>query len=66
MTHEALSLAIKSAGGPKAVARKLGITHQAVIQWKECPPHRVLEIERLSGISRSVLRPDLYPREGRA
>lgn len=53
--------AIRNAGGPVAVGKALGITHQAVLQWDQCPPIRVIELERLSGIPRHELRPDIYP-----
>lgn len=46
------------------IARGLGITHGAVSQWKRVPAERVLDVERLTGISREELRPDLYPRGG--
>ena len=59
----ALREAIKAAGGPVALAGKLGIRHQAIPQWKRCPAERVLAVEAASGISRHNLRPDLYPRE---
>ena len=52
--------AIKRAGGPRALGRALGIAHTAVLQWQRCPPARVLEVERLSGISRYRLRPDIF------
>ena len=45
------------------VARDLGITHGAVSQWRAVPAERVLEVERVTGISRHDLRPDIYPRE---
>lgn len=45
------------------IARSLRITHSAVSQWRRVPATRVLDVERVSGISRHVLRPDLYPRE---
>jgi DNA-binding transcriptional regulator YdaS (Cro superfamily) len=50
-------------GGFAALARKLGISRQAVDQWKRIPAERVIEIEKLSQISRHELRPDLHPRE---
>ncbi|MFG1341862.1 transcriptional regulator [Xanthobacter autotrophicus] len=59
--EQALALAIEAAGGVKALGHMLGITHQAVGQWRICPPRRVLEVERASGISRFDLRPDIYP-----
>jgi len=52
--------AIRRMGGIRALARELGIAHQAVAQWTRTPPLRVLEIERLTGISRHRLRPDIY------
>ena len=52
--------AIRRAGGPAAVGRAFGITSQAVTQWQRVPPERVLEVERLSGVSRHLLRPDVF------
>ncbi len=60
---EALKRAVERAGGQAAFARALGVTPQAVSQWDEVPPLRVLATERVSGVSRSELRPDLYPLE---
>jgi DNA-binding transcriptional regulator YdaS (Cro superfamily) len=59
----ALKKAIESAGGQAEFARLIGITAQAVSQWDEVPPLRVLVVEKVSGVSRSELRPDLYPVE---
>ncbi|RUU79985.1 Cro/CI family transcriptional regulator [Mesorhizobium sp. M7A.F.Ca.MR.362.00.0.0] len=42
------------------VARACGITHSAVSQWDRVPSDRVLIVERVSGIPRGELRPDLY------
>lgn len=61
--REALERAIKAVGGLEALAAPLGITKQAVSQWGKVPPLRVLAVERVSGISRHELRPDLYPCE---
>lgn len=58
---EALKRAVKVSGGQAEFARLIGITAQAVSQWDEVPPLRVLEVERVSGVSRYELRPDLYP-----
>lgn len=49
------------AGGPAALAKALGgLTSQAVSQWKKIPAERVLDVERLTGISRHELRPDVF------
>lgn len=52
--------AVEAAGGTIALGKALGITRQAVEQWHTVPPERVLDVERLSGISRYDLRPDIY------
>ena len=62
-SKSALERAIELAGGQTALAKAIGVTTQAVSQWIEVPPLRVLQVERASGVSRSDLRPDLYPAE---
>jgi DNA-binding transcriptional regulator YdaS (Cro superfamily) len=57
---KALREAVLRAGGLRALGRKLGIAYQAIAKWEKCPPLRALEIERLTGVSRRSLRPDLY------
>jgi DNA-binding transcriptional regulator YdaS (Cro superfamily) len=47
--------------GVSRLAGELGVTHGAVSQWRRIPAERVIEIERITGISREKLRPDLYP-----
>lgn len=44
------------------LARRLGITSQAISQWKKIPAERVVDIEAVTGIPREQLRPDLYRR----
>lgn len=51
---------IKQAGGAKKLATSLGISRQAVEQWRLVPPERVLLVESITGISRYELRPDIY------
>lgn len=63
---EALKRAVENAGGQAEFARLIGITAQAVSQWDEVPPLRVLKVESVSGVSRHELRPDLYPLETEA
>ena len=58
-----LERAKERVGGQAALAKLIGVTAQAISQWEEVPPLRVLDVERASGVSRSELRPDLYPVE---
>lgn len=61
---EALETAKSKIGGNTALARAIGrITPQAISQWRRVPVDRVLEVERVTGISRTELRPDIYPPE---
>ncbi|KQZ81900.1 hypothetical protein ASD64_09095 [Mesorhizobium sp. Root157] len=51
-------------GGLGKLADGLGIKHQAFYSWKKkVPAERVLDFERLTGIPRHDIRPDLYPKE---
>lgn len=59
----ALDRAAAIAGGWGKLAGFIGVTPQAISQWKRVPSARVLAVERATGVSRSDLRPDLYPRE---
>lgn len=52
--------AIVAAGGPTALARRLGIKMPSLYSWVRIPAERVLAVEIASGISRERLRPDLY------
>ncbi len=62
--QEALERAVKAAGGYTALGRKLGITGEAIMQWHEVPVKRLILVERVTGVPRELLRPDLYrPRE---
>jgi DNA-binding transcriptional regulator YdaS (Cro superfamily) len=42
------------------VAHGLGLTRAAVVKWRDIPAERVVEIERITGIPRELLRPDLF------
>jgi TorA maturation chaperone TorD len=61
MREGGLAQAIQAAGGIGALARSLGISQPAVSTWVRVPAERVIAVESITGISRSVLRPDLYP-----
>lgn len=42
------------------VAHGLGLTRAAVVKWDKVPAERVVDIERITGIPREQLRPDLF------
>lgn len=48
-------------GRASRLAEGLGIFPSAISQWTQVPAEQVLEVERLTGVSRHDLRPDLYP-----
>ena len=56
----ALKRAIEAAGGPTKLGRQLGISGAAVVMWGRLPATRVLEVERITGVPKELLRPDLY------
>lgn len=59
--EEICARAKASVGGPTALARELGgITSQAVSLWRKVPVERVIDVERVTGISRHDLRPDIF------
>jgi len=58
-----LEQALASVGGKAALARQLGVSRQAVQAWKATPVRHVLQIEKITGVSRHDLRPDVYPLE---
>jgi TorA maturation chaperone TorD len=60
MRDEGLDEAIRVAGGVGALARKIGISQPSVSNWDRVPAERVLSVEAATGVSRTILRPDLY------
>lgn len=58
----ALQHAIAVAGGPAKLAKALGITIQAVSDWKKCPPRRAIAVERATGgvVTRERLCPMVF------
>lgn len=63
----ALNLAIKACGSAAKLAESLSIKRQAVYQWQHVPLDRVVEVERITGVPRELLRPDIFTRtEGAA
>jgi len=60
MRDVGLDEAIRVAGGVGALARKIGISQPSVSNWSRIPAERVLSVEAATGVSRAILRPDLY------
>jgi DNA-binding transcriptional regulator YdaS (Cro superfamily) len=60
---DGLHQALAAAGGAAALARTLGITVQAISQWRQIPAERVVAVSRATNVPVTVLRPDLYPHD---
>src|ERR1700741_3983118 len=60
MRDVGLDEAIRVAGGIGALARKIGISQPSVSNWSRVPAERVVSVEAATGVSRALLRPDLY------
>jgi len=63
MRDSGLEAAIQAVGGVSELARRLGISQPSVSNWTRIPAERVLSIESITNVSRSILRPDLYSAE---
>lgn len=64
MNTISLSEIYAAAGGMAKLAQALGIKRQAADGWKRygrVPVERVLDVERVTGIPRERIRPDIYP-----
>jgi DNA-binding transcriptional regulator YdaS (Cro superfamily) len=71
----ALEKAIENAGSQAELGRRISrpgrtIKQQHIWNWlnrdKKVPPEVVLDIERETGVSRHILRGDIYPIESQA
>src|SRR5258708_34055982 len=60
MRDAGLEEAIRAAGGVGALAQKIGISQPSVSNWSRVPAERVVTVEAVTGVTRAVLRPDLY------
>ena len=56
--HEAAS----KLGGIVAMSQALGLSRGAAANWSEIPVNHVARLEKLTGIPREVLRPDIFRR----
>jgi TorA maturation chaperone TorD len=60
MRDYGLQEAIRAVGGVSELARRIGISQPSVSNWDRVPAERVLSVESVTGINRTVLRPDLF------
>jgi TorA maturation chaperone TorD len=60
MRETGLREAIRAAGGVQSLAQKIGISQPSVSNWTRVPAERVRAVEAVTGVSRTVLRPDLF------
>lgn len=56
-----IAIIIKAAGGVTSLAKKLGISHSSVIEWKRVPPRHAMKISEITGIALHELRNDIFP-----
>lgn len=63
--EEALQKAVKVCGTATELSRRIGLTVQAISQWKVAPPKRALAIEKATEgqVTRFELCPEMYPQE---
>ena len=52
--------AAEMSGGIVELSRQLGIKHNSMYCWNRVPAEHVLKIERITGVSRHDIRPDVF------
>ena len=59
----ALECILAERGMATRLAEALEISKAAIFQWKAngVPAERVLDVERITGVARQKIRPDIYP-----
>jgi TorA maturation chaperone TorD len=57
---QGLDHAIRAAGGVSELARRIGISQPSISNWNRIPAERVTAVEAATGVTRALLRPDLY------
>ena len=65
--EQIITKAIQISGSQSAVARQLGISQPRLWYWLNkgqlVPAEYVLSFEKITGISRQEIRPDIYPKD---
>ena len=57
-----LRAAITAVGTRYRLAKLLGLSPSAILMWTRVPIGRALEVEKVTGVDREILRPDLFRR----
>ena len=57
-----LRAAIDAVGTRYRLAKLVGVTPTAVLAWTRVPNDRIIDVERVTGVDREELRPDLFKR----
>lgn len=60
MDKERIREIAKPVGGVVALSLKLGLCRASVSAWKIVPAEHILAVERITGVPREQIRPDLY------
>ena len=60
--HSSIVERVRATGVP-ALSEHLGITKQAIYQWRRIPPERAVDIAKITGIPVQELRPDVFRSE---
>jgi hypothetical protein len=55
-------MAARQLGGIVRLSLALGLSRGAAANWKDIPVNHVARLEKLTGIPREVLRPDIFRR----
>lgn len=60
--NKAVARAVASLGGAHATAQQLNVSSTAVLHWiyRRCPAERCVDLEKLTGVPRSTMRPDIF------
>jgi hypothetical protein len=59
-TRKLLGLVPYGTGSLTVMADAIGVTPQAISHWKKVPVQRVAQVEKVTGIPRHLLRPDVF------
>jgi len=61
-----LQAAVNAVGTRYRLSQLVGVVPSSVLRWTKIPAGRIVQVEKVTGVPREVLRPDLYrqPKRG--